>query len=86
MRFGPALRNTGKIAFHIDGEDRRTLFGNSFRQDLQGDSFTYPGCAGDEAVAIGLLEPQFLPYAIRIAADENRLTHSPLSYPSRPGD
>ncbi len=67
---------TGKVAFHIGGEDRHAGFGQVLGKDLQGDGLARPGRAGDQAVPIGAFQHQNL-FGFALA-DENGFDHPPL--------
>ena len=64
------MRNAGEIALHVGGKHRNAGLGEAFGHDLQRHRLAGAGGAGDEAVAVGHGEEQFL--ALLALADKDR--------------
>jgi len=65
------LRNAGKVALHIGGENRNAGLAEALGHDLQGDGFSCAGGAGHQAMAIGQRQEQL--FALVALAQKNRV-------------
>jgi hypothetical protein len=65
------LRNAGKIAFDIGGEDRHPGLRKTFGHDLQGDGLAGAGGPGHQAMTVGHGQEQIL--ALLGLAEKNRV-------------
>ncbi len=68
----------GKVALHVGDEARHALAAEPLDDALQGNGLAGAGRAGDQPVAVGALEDEFLPRPVRAGTDEDRVGH-PLS-------